>query len=146
LDNSFHANIITTLLQIDLAAHDGRGSIKEELAAKLNDQSLATFLTKNIGRDERSEKFIWKLNLPVLQKFLQHLHIGLEELEIYAPCPVPTLFIKGNDSSYYLPEHEPDRRNFFPDSEVVGIASAGHWLHSEYPEKFLEIVVPFFNK
>ncbi len=142
-ENVFHANIIDALQQIDMTAHDGRGTIREELTQRLGDHDLAMFLAKNIDRDEHSRKFKWKPNLPVLQKYLQHIDIGLEELELYAPCPVNTLFIKGNESAYFLPEHEPDRLNFFPESKVVGIDDAGHWVHSVQPEKFLEAVVHF---
>ena len=141
--NIFHTTIIELLQQLDLNAHSGRGTIREELTQRLGDPELAMFLAKNIDRDVHSKKFRWKCNLPVLQKFLQHIHIGLEELELYAPCPVKTLFIKGNDSAYVLPEHEPDRLNFFQDSEVVGIDDAGHWVHSSQPEKFLEAVSRF---
>lgn len=141
--NNYHAEIIDTLYKIDLPSHTSRGTIKKELIEKLDDQPLATFLAKNITRDKNSKKFIWKLNLPVLRQYLNHIHIGLEELSLYAPCPVTTLFIKGNDSNYYRDEHEPDRHYFFPDSELVGIDNGGHWLHSDQPKDFLQVVTDF---
>ena len=141
--NIFRTNIINVLKQIDMGAHDGRGTIREEMTERLGDHNLAMFLAKNIGRAEHSKNFKWKFNLPVLQKYLQHIDIGLEELELYAPCPVKTLFIKGNESAYFLPKHEPDRLNFFPESEVIGIDDAGHWVHSVQPEKFLQAVFSF---
>ncbi|MBE0584962.1 MAG: alpha/beta fold hydrolase [Desulfofustis sp.] len=142
-ENSFHAAIINGLEQIDLSTHSGRGSIRKNLTEILGDRELAMFLAKNIDRDKRSKRFKWKCNLPVLKKYLQHIYIGLEELELYAPCPVKTLFIRGNDSVYYLPEHERDRLFFFPESAVVGIDDAGHWVHSAQPEKFLQSVSSF---
>ena len=142
-ENIFHANVIDALLKIDLKEHASRLTIREDLEAMLSDHDLVMFLSKNIGRDKDSNSFQWKLNLPVLLKFHQHLSIGLEELQIYAPCPVPTLFVKGNDSPYYLAEHEADRLNFFQDSRIVGIDDAGHWVHSDQPEIFLEIVSQF---
>lgn len=142
-DNTFHIRLIDILQQIDLSAHRERGTIREELEKRLHDRRLAMFLSKNIDRDGTSAAFSWKFNLPVLKKYIRLLQIGLDELEIHAPCPVPTLFIKGNQSDYYLPKHDHDRLRFFPDSEVVTIDNAGHWLHSEQPEKFLDIVTPF---
>jgi esterase len=142
-ENNYHHDIIHTLHQIDLASHKSRGTIRKDLAKRLGDQSLAMFLAKSIGREKKSRSFVWKFNLPVLEKFLQHIYIGLEELSIYAPCPVQTLFVKGNNSSYYLDEHESDRHFFFPESSVVGIDNAGHWLHSDQPELFIETVVRF---
>jgi pimeloyl-ACP methyl ester carboxylesterase len=139
-NKSFHAGLIEILQQIDLSAYRERGTLREELEARLHDRRLAMFLTKNIERTGAHAGFHWKFNLPVLKRYIPHLQIGLEELEIYAPCPVRTLFIKGNDSAYYLPKHDRDRHMFFPDSEVAGVDEAGHWVHSEQPERFLEIV------
>jgi len=141
--DNHHRAIIKALSEIDLEDHNGRGSIRRELAGKLGDQPLAMFLAKSIARHKDKKKFSWKFNLMVLEKFLQHIYIGLEELSIYAPCPVPTLFVKGGNSNYYRDTHEADRAFFFPDSELVTIDNAGHWLHSEQPEQFLEIVARF---
>lgn len=143
--NSYHANIIKTLLQIDLNNHSSRKTIREELLQKLHDLALVLFLSKNIGKDAKN-RLHWKINLPVLQQFLQHLYIGLEELDIYAPSPVKTLFVKGNNSDYYQEKHEGDRLHFFPDSDLVGIDDAGHWLHSEQPDILLKIILQFFKK
>jgi len=134
--DTFHHDLINTLLAIDLHGYSERGTIRQELEQRLGDQRLAAFLTKNIARDDQNV-FFWKFNLPILQKYLNHIQIGFKELEVYAPCLVSTVFIKGNDSDYYLPQHEPDRLFFFPNSTVRGIDKAGHWLHSEQPEMFI---------
>ncbi len=144
--NTFHSDLIRTLQAINLTTYEERGKIREELEARLHDDSLAMFLSKNIGRENNSKQFKWKFNLPVLQKYLQHIYLGFEELKIYAPCPVGTLFIKGNESEYYLPRHEPDRLTYFPDSKVVGLDGAGHWVHSDTPEPFLENIVNFLTE
>ena len=54
-DNSYHTNIIDTLMDIDLTGHHERGSIRKELNAKLKDPRLAMFLTKNIAWDEKKK-------------------------------------------------------------------------------------------
>lgn len=142
-ENTFHTSLIDTLLQIDLTQQSDRGTLRKELESRLHDSRLATFLAKSIDREEHSKTFIWKFNLPVLQKYIQHLYIGLEELELYAPCPVETLFIKGNNSHYYQSKHEADRHLFFPHSRVVGIDGAGHWVHSEQSGRFLTVTTAF---
>ena len=142
-ENNYHRKIIQALQRVDITSCKSRGSIRKELAEQLGDQSLAMFLAKSITKDKDSKRFRWKFNLAVLEKFLQHIYIGLEELSIYAPSPVKTLFIKGNNSPYYRDEHEADRHFFFPESSVVGIDNAGHWLHSDQPEQFIAAVVRF---
>jgi len=143
---TFHANIINVLLEIDPAHYTSRGEIRKQLERKLKNHDLSMFLSKNIEREESSTQFRWRLNLPVLRKFLQHIYIGLEELKIYAPSHVQTLFIKGNSSNYYQPEHDEDRLFFFPESEVIGIDNAGHWVHSEQPELFLDSALRFLKQ
>lgn len=145
-DNTFHTNLLTTLIETDLNRYSSRSEIRKELDAQLGDKQLAMFLTKNIGKDESENRFIWKCNLPVLRRYMQHLHIGLEELEIYAPCPVETLFIKGNLSNYYRQEHDRDRMHYFPHSHVVGIDNAGHWVHSEQPIQLTQCISQFLSR
>lgn len=144
-DTSYHAEIVDTLMDIDLTAHHGKRSIRKELSVRFKDRSLAMFLTKNIVWDDQEKHYIWKINLPVLKKYLHHLQRGLGELAIHSPCPVPTCFIKGDDSAYYGLENEADRLFFFPESKVVGVAAAGHWVHSDQPQRFQEIVLSFFH-
>lgn len=141
--NTFNTTIVETLRRLDPAAHASRLSVREKLTEELGDPAIAMFLTKSLQRAPGSKKLEWKFNLAVLDKFLQHIHIGLEELEIYAPCLVPTLFVRGEHSRYCLPKHESDRTNFFPHSDLVSIDGAGHWVHSEQPEKFLQAIIPF---
>lgn len=141
--SGFHKNVLSILQGIDLAHHTSRATVKSELMAKLDDAALTMFLAKNLTRGDGTKELAWKPNLAVLQASLSHLMTGLTELELYAPCPVPALFIKGNDSNYYLPAHDRDRHHFFPDSSLVGVDKAGHWLHSEQPEIFLELVTSF---
>lgn len=144
-DSSYHSEIIDTLINIDLNSHRESRTIRKELTTRFKDPRLAMFLTKNFIWDNKDKCFKWRLNLPVLKKYLHHLQIGLEELTTQAPCPVRTCFIKGNDSPYYQPEHEADRLFFFPNSEVVGVAAAGHWIHSDQPLRLQEIVLSFFQ-
>ena len=100
------------------------------------------FLGKNIQRNSDGN-YEWKLNLPVLKAYLPALYAGLEGLDSHAPSPVKTLFVKGNNSDYIDSRHEPNRVRYFPDSDVVGIDNAGHWVHAEQPDRFVEVVASF---
>ena len=143
--NTFHRDLIDILLSVDLLAAPDRGTIRVLLEQLLDDRRLAAFLAKNIARSGASGRFSWRCNLPVIAQYLPHLQVGLDDLLPYAPSPVPTLFIKGNDSDYYLPEHDEQRARLFPDSHVVGIDKAGHWVHSEQSAQFIECTVCFLN-
>lgn len=143
LGNTFHQQLLATLLALDLSRHSSLSAIHHELETRLGDRQLAMFLAKNLAKNDTSGGYGWRCNLPVLQRYLRHLLVGLADLEAHAPCPVPTLLLKGNQSSYVLPEHEAEIRNFFPDSQILGIEKAGHWLHSEQPQAVISALLDF---
>jgi len=35
----------------------------------------------------------------------------------------------------------PGIKAIYPDARIIGIPDAGHWLHAEQPEKFVEAVL-----
>ena len=52
---------------------------------------------------------------------------------------VPTV----SNSTYVLPEDRPHMDALFPATRLVKIKDAGHWVHSEQPEVFLEVLRRF---
>jgi pimeloyl-ACP methyl ester carboxylesterase len=44
-------------------------------------------------------------------------------------------------SKYILPEDEPMIKEIYPDSKIIDIPDAGHWLHAEQPELFMKAVM-----
>ena len=57
-----------------------------------------------------------------------------------------TLFIKGANSDYILPEHQKTISILFPNAKAKVIQGAGHWLHAEKTIAFNKIVLGFLNK
>ena len=55
----------------------------------------------------------------------------------------PTLFIKGGNSDYLKPEHQPIIQSLFPKAQAKVISEAGHWLHAEKSTIFNKIVLDF---
>lgn len=136
----YHVNIIHNLMAIDLSAHRSRRTLLEEIRHRLNDYQLTMFLGKSIGQ-AGGNSFVWKLNLPVLLKSLPGIFYGFDELKRHAPSAIPTLFVRGEKSDYIQGRNEADRMTYFPDSSVVSVAGAGHWLHIEQPEKLLGALI-----
>ena len=55
----------------------------------------------------------------------------------------PTLFIGGSESDY-IPVHEHEEiKEIFPAAEFKYIDGAGHWVHSQKPVPFQEMIVKF---
>jgi len=57
----------------------------------------------------------------------------------------PTLFVAGARSDHIRPEHEPGIRQLFPRARITRIEEAGHWVHAEQPQAFLEAVEAFLS-
>ena len=54
-----------------------------------------------------------------------------------------TLFIRGELSDYILETDIDEIENLFPDSQMVTIRNAGHWVHAEAPDEFTDTVLSF---
>jgi pimeloyl-ACP methyl ester carboxylesterase len=51
-----------------------------------------------------------------------------------------TYFIKGELSNYINPDNWDACDKYFPDNTILEVKGAGHWVHAENPEGFLEKV------
>ena len=64
---------------------------------------------------------------------------------ISATFPGPALFLTGARSEYVRPAHWARIRALFPAAEHVALAGAGHWLHADAPEAFIQAVDGFLT-
>ena len=59
---------------------------------------------------------------------------------------LPTLFIKGENSSYITIDDYQEVKRYFPLSNIKIVKNAGHWVHAEEPIKFFKVVVDFLKE
>jgi esterase len=57
-----------------------------------------------------------------------------------------TLFFYGANSTYVQPEHLDTIRRLFPSARLRALADAGHWLHVDQHQRFLEVVAAFLKE
>jgi len=144
--SSFHRRALESMLAIDFESVSGLGDIDRQLGERLPDKRLRQFLLKNIEKNEESG-FYWRLNVPALLNNIDNLSAGLESF-IEAGRVInefPVLFIRGENSDFI---GEPDRvmiHRLFPESRLVTIKNAGHWLHAEQPDVFISLVIGFLK-
>jgi pimeloyl-ACP methyl ester carboxylesterase len=79
------------------------------------------------------------MNVEVLEREMQHILAALPDVENFTH----TLFIRGGLSRYILDEDVQELENAFPDSQLVTIENAGHWVHAEAPDVFINTVLEF---
>lgn len=136
-----HGEILAGLKSIDLAQVGSRKEADEALAKHVPEIGVRQFLLKNLTRD-KDKSFKWSLNLSVIDEQIENVGEGLEE---QLATTKPTLFIRGGASNYIKSKDNIVIVTFFPNSEIKTIEGAGHWLHAEQPEEFIEIVRDFIR-
>jgi pimeloyl-ACP methyl ester carboxylesterase len=146
-DNSqfgMHRDILRTMLEVDFGKVKKRSNVEEQLMPAIKDPRTRKFLLKNVAKDKHTKHYRWRLNVPVLLKNLEEIVCGVNEKWFEDRKPVtayPVVFIRGMDSNYIMPEDESLIKSIYPDSVIIDIPDAGHWLHAENPDKFEEAVL-----
>jgi pimeloyl-ACP methyl ester carboxylesterase len=135
-----HDQILEGLKSIRIDSISSRKEADEQLAAFVPELGVRQFLLKSL--DRTANGFKWLINVKAIDKNIGHIVGEIEG----GPSPVNTLFIKGETSRYIRDLDLPMIEKLFPHSEVVTIQQAGHWVHAEQPEEFIETVTSFLNK
>ena len=133
-----HQDLIEAIKGVPVETITARSQVTAFLINKIPEEGVRQFLLKNLYWIERG-KLAWRMNIDVLEANM-HLILGaLPEQEVL----IPTLFIKGANSSYILDEDTEEIENVFLDSEIVTITGAGHWVHADSFDEFLECTLAF---
>lgn len=133
-----HQHILEALNTLDLSSIENRSQADVHLSKYIDSEGVKQFLLKNIYWVEKG-KMAWRMNVPVLEKEMENILSAIEPIE----CFVQTLFIRGALSQYILDEDIPEIEEVFPDSELITIDNAGHWVHAEQPDAFMDAVLGF---
>ena len=133
-----HQEILKGINAVNASAMDSRSAAEEILLPFVPENGTRQFLMKNLYWIEKG-KLAWLMNVRVLQKEMENNLKAIPEEEVL----VQTFFIKGSLSNYILDKDIPDIENQFPDSSFVTIENAGHWVHAEKPEEFMNAVLEF---
>ncbi|WP_052598678.1 alpha/beta fold hydrolase [Aureispira sp. CCB-QB1] len=135
-----HQTIFEALFSLDLKELESRKQADQLLQEKIDSYSVRQFILKNLSINKETQHYEWKMNLPVIHGAYQHI---LDKGNLSAPFEHPTLFIKGAQSNYILPEEFETYKTYFPNAVLKTIEKAGHWVHAEQPKLFLEVLTDF---
>ncbi|KKL00176.1 alpha/beta fold hydrolase [Rheinheimera mesophila] len=133
-----HLEILSALDGIELDNLQSRQQADQQLALSVTETGVRQFLLKSLYKE--GERFRWRFNVKALIANYPQL---LAAPSSKGPYPGPTLFIKGAESDYLLPEHQHQIQQLFPHSKAKVIMGTGHWLHAEKPVAFAKIVTDF---
>lgn len=133
-----HQHILAGMHAIDLEKIKVRSEAEAILKEHIDSDGVRQFLLKNLYWKEKGQ-LAWRMNLSVLEREMENILSALPEKEVM----LPTLFIRGELSNYILDEDFDHIEELFPDSDLITINGAGHWVHAEAPDEFMDAVLGF---
>ncbi len=137
------AGFIAAMLALDLDSLQSRDDADEALRSAVPSRMVRSFLLQSLVRDGAAG-WRWRLNLAALDRDLRRLR-GFPAPPPGATYAGPVLWIAGANSTYVLPEDRARMDELFPSTRLVKIKNAGHWVHSEQPEVFVETMRRFLD-
>lgn len=116
-----------------------RREVDAALAPVVKEAGVRAFLLMNL--DFAADPPAWRIGL-------DEIAAAMPEVEDFVPPPGaayhgPTLFLTGARSDYVRAEHHPRIATLFPAVRYEAIPNAGHWVHAEAPQAFLDAVRRF---
>ena len=134
-----HNAMIDAMISLDLSMYDSAKGVIAALATAVPSLQVRNFLAKNINRLSTGG-LRWKVNLQAIRDNMNSLSSSTNFNKSYLK---PVLFIRGELSDYILEGDESSIRNIYPHAQIVTIAGAGHWVHIDAKDSFLDTVLKF---
>ncbi len=139
---------IAAMQAIDLETLERRSDADEALREAVPDPMVRGFLLQSLRREGgASGGWRWLLNLELLGRDLDLITDWPEErLAGVAAYEGPVLWVGGQRSPYVRPDYATAMDRWFPRNRRVTVKDAGHWVHSEQPEVFVEVLRRFLEQ
>ncbi|MDO4254759.1 MAG: alpha/beta fold hydrolase [Kocuria sp.] len=134
------AHLLGSLRSIDVDEVNSRQEVDAQLAKTIPQDTVRGFLMQNLRY--KDGQFQWQANLDLLYNNLDVIG-GFPEFDTTYDRPV--LWVAGGDSNYIRDEHRVDMRRLFPQVQKITIKGAGHWVHSQKPEEFTQLLRYFLG-
>ena len=130
---------LQAMAELDLKGIKSRKDAENKLGKAISNLSERQFLLQNLNFKDVSN-LKWNINLESLKQNLSNI---MDFPDFNQFNSQPTLFIKGALSHYILEEHLAVIETFFPNYELITVQGAGHWVHVEKKEEFIDSILRF---
>ena len=138
---SNHRKILEILKSLNLKKLRSRVNIDKALDPYFKEPSFRAFLLKNLYRVSK-EELAFRIDLDIISN-------NLKEIEKALPSNLffhgETLFIKGEKSEYINDSNYQIVNIQFPNSKIVEVSNAGHWVHTENLNDFVKQTLLFLK-
>lgn len=136
-----HQYILDALNEVDFDKVSSRNEIDKILQRHIPEMGIRQFLLKNVYRIDK-DKLAYRFNLETLEYNIDEIGVALPARTLFEG---PVLFLKGALSGYITNEDDDLIAGHFPNSRIVTIVKASHWLHAENPIDFYDNVARFLE-
>ncbi|NKE08975.1 alpha/beta fold hydrolase [Kocuria subflava] len=133
-------HLLGSLRSVDLTAVANRGEVDEQLSEPIPHPTVRGFLMQNLRH--KDGQFGWQPNLDLLYSSLDTIG-GFPEFDSTFDGPVT--WVAGGESQYVKEEYRPAMKKLFPQVRKVTVKGAGHWVHSQKPEEFTQLLRHFLD-
>jgi esterase len=130
---------LSALKTLPLAEISNRKQAEESLAHAIPELSYRQFLLQNLVLHEGH--YHWRIDLDIFSRAAPYI-VGFPDTLSLAPYPGDALFMAGSESNFVKAETVAP---LFPKARLITLAGAGHWLHVQQPESFLQAVRDFLR-
>ena len=138
-----HHQILSALKSINFEEVISRKQAEDVLQHSIDDIGTRQFLLKNIYWISDG-KLAWRFNLNVISNLIEIVGEATPS-DVNKVCNIETLFIKGEKSAYIKLYDELSIQQQYPNSKVITISNAGHWVHAENPIALHAAMLNFFE-
>ena len=133
-----HAEILAVMARVQASGCGTRAEVEAILAEVITEAAVRGYLMMSLIDSDGG--YDWRFNLAGLAAGYDRLRAapGCD-----APSRVPALFLRGGESHHITAGHLSAIRRWFPQSQVLTVADAGHWLHIDQPKAVHEAIQQF---
>lgn len=139
---SHHQAILKGLGSLDFSELKNRKEVDGALATSIPDAGFRQFLLKNVYWIQPGQLGL-RINIDILKNMGPAVGAALPDT---FTCAAPTLFLRGEKSGYIEPQDRLHIQRHFPNSELIDIVGAGHFLHAENPNQFSQVFLSWVQK
>ncbi len=143
-NRSEFAGYIEGMQALDLSRLERRADADAALSEAVPHPTVRSFLLQNLRQSQG--EWSWQMNLDVLGRDLEV--IGgwpADQTADLPPYEGRVLWIAGERSEYVKDEYAAEMDRLFPRNRRVTVKGAGHWVHSEQPAVFTEVLRQFLD-
>lgn len=132
-------HLLDSLAELDLERMERRSDADAQLAERVHSEQVRGFLLQNLRFSQH--QFSWQPNLQLLRRELPAI-AGFPDLSGHT-FTGPVLWVAGERSAYVRDETTPTMRALFPKVHKITVRGASHWVHSDRPAEFIEVLRAF---